>query len=75
MNYSYNNIPVSYMLYVSELMRDDNRMTHESLIQIISQGWISYSLTEKKKMQDLTDKTNTIINQIEKITFYSAHIM
>nr|YP_010568995.1 hypothetical protein RF1 [Prunus laurocerasus]UZC57302.1 hypothetical protein RF1 [Prunus laurocerasus] len=43
-----------------------NRMIPESSIQIISQGWTNYSLTEKK-MQDITDRTNTIINQIEKI--------
>nr|YP_010339914.1 Ycf1 protein [Exochorda racemosa]UOA66131.1 Ycf1 protein [Exochorda racemosa] len=43
-----------------------NRMIHESPIQIRSQDWTNYSLPEKK-MQDLTDRTNTIINQIEKI--------
>nr|YP_010225135.1 hypothetical protein RF1 [Prunus himalaica]UDD72376.1 hypothetical protein RF1 [Prunus himalaica] len=55
---------------LSETKKDSiigNRMIPESSIQIISQGWINYSLTEKK-MQDLTDRTNTIINQIEKIT-------
>nr|YP_010743462.1 hypothetical protein RF1 [Dryas octopetala var. asiatica]WES82400.1 hypothetical protein RF1 [Dryas octopetala var. asiatica] len=44
-----------------------NRMIHESSIQIVSRDWTNYSLTEKK-MQDLTDRTNTTINQIEKIT-------
>nr|QWK45436.1 hypothetical chloroplast RF1 [Prunus salicina]QWK45861.1 hypothetical chloroplast RF1 [Prunus simonii]QWK45606.1 hypothetical chloroplast RF1 [Prunus salicina]QWK46031.1 hypothetical chloroplast RF1 [Prunus salicina]QWK46116.1 hypothetical chloroplast RF1 [Prunus salicina] len=55
---------------LSETKKDSiigNRMIHESSIQIISQGWTNYSLIEKK-MQDLTDRTNTIINQIEKIT-------
>nr|YP_010568077.1 hypothetical protein RF1 [Pygeum topengii]UZC55853.1 hypothetical protein RF1 [Pygeum topengii]UZC57471.1 hypothetical protein RF1 [Prunus sericea] len=55
---------------LSETKKDSiigNRMIPESSIQIISQGWTNYSLTEKK-MQDLTDRTNTIINQIEKIT-------
>nr|YP_010733044.1 hypothetical protein RF1 [Neillia hanceana]WEG91658.1 hypothetical protein RF1 [Neillia hanceana] len=55
---------------LSETKKDSiisNRMIHESSIQIRSQDWINYSLTEKK-MQDLTDRTNTIINQIEKIT-------
>nr|QKZ95611.1 Ycf1 [Kerria japonica]WEG91490.1 hypothetical protein RF1 [Kerria japonica] len=55
---------------LSETKKDSiisNRMIHESSIQIRSQNWTNYSLTEKK-MQDLTDRTNTIINQIEKIT-------
>nr|YP_010732709.1 hypothetical protein RF1 [Coleogyne ramosissima]WEG91073.1 hypothetical protein RF1 [Coleogyne ramosissima] len=55
---------------LSETKKDSiisNQMIHESSIQIRSQDWTNYSLTEKK-MQDLTDRTNTIINQIEKIT-------
>nr|YP_009709855.1 hypothetical chloroplast RF1 [Rosa berberifolia]QEX95647.1 hypothetical chloroplast RF1 [Rosa berberifolia] len=36
-------------------------------IETIPRNWTNYSLTEKK-MQDLTDRTSTIINQIEKIT-------
>nr|YP_010733630.1 hypothetical protein RF1 [Rhodotypos scandens]WEG92899.1 hypothetical protein RF1 [Rhodotypos scandens] len=55
---------------LSETKKDSiisNRTIHESSIQIRSQDWANYSLTEKK-MQDLTDRTNTIINQIEKIT-------
>nr|YP_010689209.1 hypothetical chloroplast RF1 [Exbucklandia tonkinensis]WBR74226.1 hypothetical chloroplast RF1 [Exbucklandia tonkinensis]WQM21744.1 hypothetical chloroplast RF1 [Exbucklandia tonkinensis] len=44
-----------------------NRMIHESSIQIRSMDWTNYSLTEKK-MKDLTDRTSTIRNQIEKIT-------
>nr|QNQ65218.1 hypothetical protein RF1 [Sibbaldianthe bifurca] len=52
----------------------NNLMIHESSIETIPsssetrpQNWTNYLLTEKK-MQDLTDRTNTIINQIEKIT-------
>ena len=55
---------------LSEIKKDSiisNRMIQESSIQIRSQNWTNYSLTEKK-MQDLTDRINTIINQIEKIT-------
>nr|QPC56077.1 hypothetical protein RF1 [Aruncus dioicus var. kamtschaticus] len=55
---------------LSETKKDSiisNGMIHEWAIQIISRDWTNYSLTEKK-MQDLTDRTNTIINQIEKIT-------
>nr|YP_010398166.1 hypothetical chloroplast RF1 [Perrottetia racemosa]UQK92976.1 hypothetical chloroplast RF1 [Perrottetia racemosa] len=45
----------------------NNQMIHESPIQIRSIDWTNYLLTEKK-MKDLTDRTNTIRNQIEKIT-------
>nr|ADD30912.1 putative RF1 protein [Ximenia americana] len=44
-----------------------NRMIHESSIQNRSMDWTKYLLTEKK-MKDLTDRTNTIRNQIEIIT-------
>nr|YP_009234782.1 hypothetical chloroplast RF1 [Sabia yunnanensis]AMD08499.1 hypothetical chloroplast RF1 [Sabia yunnanensis] len=44
-----------------------NDIFHESWIQIRSTDWTNYSLTEKK-MKDLTDRTSTIRNQIEKIT-------
>nr|AME16616.1 Ycf1 [Syringa tigerstedtii] len=44
-----------------------NQMIHESSSQIASPGWTNSSLTEKK-MKDLTDRTNTIRNQIEIIT-------
>nr|YP_010278995.1 hypothetical chloroplast RF1 [Hepatica americana]UKG19261.1 hypothetical chloroplast RF1 [Hepatica americana] len=44
-----------------------NHINHESSIRIRSADWTNYSLTEKK-MKDLADKTNTIRNQIEKIT-------
>nr|YP_009729052.1 hypothetical chloroplast RF1 [Hepatica asiatica]QBB89591.1 hypothetical chloroplast RF1 [Hepatica asiatica] len=44
-----------------------NQINHESSIRIRSADWTNYSLTEKK-MKDLADKTNTIRNQIEKIT-------
>nr|AME16612.1 Ycf1 [Ligustrum vulgare] len=44
-----------------------NQMIHESSSQIASPGWTNSSLTEKK-MKDLTDRTNTIRNQIERIT-------
>nr|WRK83819.1 hypothetical chloroplast RF1 [Olea yuennanensis] len=44
-----------------------NQMIHESFSQIASPGWTNSSLTEKK-MKDLTDRTNTIRNQIERIT-------
>nr|WOK02923.1 hypothetical protein RF1 [Cornus kousa] len=40
---------------------------HESFSQIRSTDWTNYSLTEKK-MKDLTDRTSTIRNQIERIT-------
>nr|YP_010757060.1 hypothetical chloroplast RF1 [Triumfetta japonica]UNV38778.1 hypothetical chloroplast RF1 [Triumfetta japonica] len=43
-----------------------NKMIHESSLQIQSMEWTNYSLTEKKK-KDLTKRTNTIKNQIEKI--------
>uniref|UniRef100_A0AAU7B6Y8 Protein TIC 214 n=1 Tax=Argentina peduncularis TaxID=3121451 RepID=A0AAU7B6Y8_9ROSA len=44
-----------------------NLMIHESSIETIPRNWTNFSLTEKK-IQDLTDRTNTILNQIEKIT-------
>nr|UDH56053.1 hypothetical chloroplast RF19 [Hoheria lyallii] len=43
-----------------------NKMIHESSLQIQSTGWTNSSLTEKK-IKDLTTRTNTIKNQIEKI--------
>nr|WRK68093.1 hypothetical chloroplast RF1 [Microcos paniculata] len=43
-----------------------NKMIHESSLQIQSMEWTNYSLTEKK-IKDLTKRTNTIKNQIEKI--------
>nr|QKV44352.1 hypothetical chloroplast RF1 [Daphniphyllum macropodum] len=49
------------------IISKSNRMIHESSIQIRSMDWTNYSLTEKK-MKDLTDRTSTIKNQIEKIT-------
>jgi hypothetical protein len=58
-----------YEFELSKTKKDSiisNLMIHESSIQTIPRGWTNYSLTEKK-MQDLTDRTNTIINQIEKI--------
>nr|UQK92889.1 hypothetical chloroplast RF1 [Dipentodon sinicus] len=45
----------------------NNQMIHQSSIQIRSIDWTNFLLTEKK-MKDLTDRTNTIRNQIEKIT-------
>nr|AUF33696.1 Ycf1 [Fouquieria diguetii] len=44
-----------------------NQIIHESFSRIRSTDWINYSLTEKK-MKDLTDRTSTIRNQIERIT-------
>nr|YP_010195185.1 hypothetical chloroplast RF19 [Arcangelisia gusanlung]QZZ82051.1 hypothetical chloroplast RF19 [Arcangelisia gusanlung] len=44
-----------------------NQIIHESSIRIRSMNWKNYSLTEKK-ITDLADRTNTIRNQIEKIT-------
>nr|YP_009936897.1 hypothetical chloroplast RF1 [Anemone taipaiensis]QNT11449.1 hypothetical chloroplast RF1 [Anemone taipaiensis] len=44
-----------------------NHINHESSMRIRSVDWTNYSLTEKK-MKDLSDKTNIIRNQIEKIT-------
>nr|QID91461.1 hypothetical chloroplast RF19 [Cercidiphyllum japonicum] len=49
------------------IISNSNRMIHESSIQIRSMDWTNYSLTEKK-MKDLTDRTSTIRNKIEKIT-------
>lgn len=43
-----------------------NKMIHESSLQIQSMEWTNYSLTEKK-IKDLTKRTNTIKNQVEKI--------
>nr|YP_009670048.1 Ycf1 protein [Terminalia guyanensis]QCW95367.1 Ycf1 protein [Terminalia guyanensis] len=45
----------------------NNRMIQESPIQIRFRSLTDYSLTEKK-MRDLSDRTKTIRNQIEKIT-------
>nr|YP_010994593.1 hypothetical protein RF1 [Disanthus cercidifolius]WOZ13325.1 hypothetical protein RF1 [Disanthus cercidifolius] len=49
------------------IISNSNRMIHESSSQIRSMNWTNYSLTEKK-MKDLTDRTSTIRNEIEKIT-------
>nr|WKL06535.1 hypothetical protein RF1 [Corchoropsis crenata var. hupehensis] len=43
-----------------------NKTIHKSSLQIQSMEWTNYSLTEKK-IKDLTKRTNTIKNQIEKI--------
>nr|YP_009337980.1 hypothetical chloroplast RF1 [Gossypium harknessii]AJE75567.1 hypothetical chloroplast RF1 [Gossypium harknessii] len=43
-----------------------NKMIHKSSLQIQSMAWTNYSLTEKK-IKDLTKRTNTIKNQIQKI--------
>uniref|UniRef100_UPI0030DFA659 hypothetical protein RF1 n=1 Tax=Streblus asper TaxID=648879 RepID=UPI0030DFA659 len=57
----------------------DNEIIHEPSINIKSTNWTTFSLT-KKKIQDLTDRTNTIINQIQKISkdnkkgFINSHI-
>nr|QGU84384.1 hypothetical chloroplast RF19 [Casearia velutina] len=45
----------------------NNRTIHKLSTPIRSMDWINYSLTEKK-MKDLNTRTNTIRNQIEKIT-------
>nr|YP_010828098.1 putative chloroplast RF1 [Santalum yasi]WFF45116.1 putative chloroplast RF1 [Santalum yasi] len=45
----------------------NNRIIHKSSIQNGFMDWTEYSLSETK-MQDLTDRTNTITNQIEIIT-------
>nr|YP_009652077.1 Ycf1 [Cornus officinalis]QCZ35989.1 Ycf1 [Cornus officinalis]QEJ83479.1 Ycf1 [Cornus officinalis] len=45
----------------------NDQTIHESFSQIRSTNWTNYSLTEKK-MKDLTDRTSTIRNQIERIT-------
>nr|YP_010026707.1 Ycf1 [Foonchewia coriacea]QOQ85955.1 Ycf1 [Foonchewia coriacea] len=44
-----------------------NEIIHESFSQIQSPHWTNSSLTEKKK-KNMTDRTNTIRNQIERIT-------
>nr|YP_010940848.1 hypothetical protein RF1 [Polygonum suffultum]YP_010940860.1 hypothetical protein RF1 [Polygonum suffultum]WLS50108.1 hypothetical protein RF1 [Polygonum suffultum]WLS50120.1 hypothetical protein RF1 [Polygonum suffultum] len=54
----------------SEIKKDsiiNHQMIHESSIQTRSMDWTNYSLTEKK-MKDLTDRTSTIRNKIERIT-------
>lgn len=43
-----------------------NQMSHESSIKIRYMDWETYSLTEKK-MKDLMNRTNTIINKIKTI--------
>nr|YP_009695707.1 Ycf1 [Caiophora cirsiifolia]QEJ82289.1 Ycf1 [Caiophora cirsiifolia] len=45
----------------------NNRLINESFSQIRSPNWTNYLLTEKK-INDLTDRTNKIRNQIERIT-------
>nr|QBC72589.1 hypothetical protein RF1 [Simmondsia chinensis] len=47
--------------------RINNQIILESSIQTRFMNWTNYSLTEKK-MKDLTDRTSTIRNQIERIT-------
>ncbi|CAI9119178.1 Ycf1 protein (plastid) [Oldenlandia corymbosa var. corymbosa] len=44
-----------------------NEIIHESVSQIKFAHWTNSSLTEKKK-KNMTDRTSTIINQIEQIT-------
>src|SRR5206468_7139219 len=44
-----------------------NQIIHDASSRIKSMDWTNYSLTEKK-MKDLSDRTSTIRNQIEKIT-------
>lgn len=44
-----------------------NRIIHESFSQIQSRHWTNPSMTEKKK-KNMTDRTSTIRNQIERIT-------
>nr|YP_009661692.1 hypothetical chloroplast RF19 [Amphilophium pilosum]YP_009661705.1 hypothetical chloroplast RF19 [Amphilophium pilosum]QCT82885.1 hypothetical chloroplast RF19 [Amphilophium pilosum]QCT82886.1 hypothetical chloroplast RF19 [Amphilophium pilosum] len=44
-----------------------NQIIHESVNQITSPSWKNSSVTEKK-MKDLTDRTSTIRNQVERIT-------
>nr|YP_010913211.1 hypothetical protein RF1 [Viridantha plumosa]WIL89400.1 hypothetical protein RF1 [Viridantha plumosa] len=45
----------------------NNKIIHKSTIQIQSMNWTNYSLIEKK-IKDLSDRTITIRNQIERIT-------
>nr|ATV97074.1 hypothetical chloroplast RF1 [Eschweilera wachenheimii] len=47
--------------------RTRNQIIHESFNRIRSTNWTNHLLT-KRKMKDLTDRTSTIRNQIEKIT-------
>nr|YP_010501737.1 hypothetical chloroplast RF19 [Hellenia lacera]UXB60430.1 hypothetical chloroplast RF19 [Hellenia lacera] len=47
--------------------KDNNKIIHESTIQIRSINWTNYLLIENE-MKDLADKTITIRNQIEGIT-------
>nr|QNS26055.1 hypothetical chloroplast RF19 [Broussonetia kaempferi] len=48
-------------------LRIDNEIINEPSINIQSTNWTTFSVT-KKKIQDLTDRTNTILNQIQKIS-------
>nr|QUO99635.1 hypothetical protein RF1 [Berchemia flavescens] len=43
----------------------NNQLIHESVSKIRSTDWTNFSLT-KNKIKNLTDRTNTILNQIEK---------
>nr|YP_010159668.1 hypothetical protein RF1 [Artocarpus hypargyreus]QRG32685.1 hypothetical protein RF1 [Artocarpus hypargyreus] len=45
----------------------ENELIHKPSINIQSTNWTTFSLT-KKKIQDLTNRTNTTINQIQKIS-------
>nr|QNS23255.1 hypothetical chloroplast RF19 [Broussonetia papyrifera] len=45
----------------------DNEIINEPSINIQSTNWTTFSVT-KKKIQDLTDRTNTILNKIQKIS-------
>nr|YP_009535942.1 Ycf1 [Ostrya japonica]AYK29969.1 Ycf1 [Ostrya japonica]AYK30649.1 Ycf1 [Ostrya japonica]AYK31754.1 Ycf1 [Ostrya japonica] len=56
---------------LSETKKETNSIIHnkiipESSIEIRSMDWATYSLTEKR-IKNLTNRTNTIINQIEKM--------
>nr|WMP13287.1 Ycf1 protein [Betula ermanii] len=56
---------------LSETKKETNSIIHnkiipESSIEIRSMDWATYSLTEKK-IKNITNRTNTIINQIEKM--------
>nr|QUL61490.1 hypothetical chloroplast RF19 [Nitraria sphaerocarpa] len=49
------------------IISNSNPIIHESSIKIVPMDWTNFSLAEKK-MKDLTNRTSTIRNQIEKIT-------
>ncbi|XAR69526.1 hypothetical protein NMG60_11001145, partial [Bertholletia excelsa] len=63
---TYNGVQLSETKKEEKDYRTRNQIIHESFSQIRSTNWTNHLLT-KRKMKDLTDRTSTIRNQIEKI--------